>query len=221
MTELNFTEMGAYNAVRFVGEPEDLLEMFRPDNPGEKYGRLEDVETAIQFIQESMDSDTFTLIGQDDQYTYEFVADQLLRGYILETIRFRILREDWEPMFDPFPNPDTIMEYAEPDVRVYRHHSGGVGIHIDMRSLPNGTELTDDPHTFFVHDVRYSDSREEDFWVDAFGHTVRGDDLEQVLSNWFTQLEDHATEEFLEELGPKLNRAIDQATYYIKQEDNE
>lgn len=211
MTELNFTDMGAYNIVRFIGEPEDVLQMFTPENPGETYGRLEDVETAITFINEGLGVDEFNNVGHEHGVSYDEVADQMLRGYLLEKIRFQILKEDWEPMFNPLPSPDSLNHFVEPDVSVTSPHDNKLYISVDMRLSPNGDGCDDEPYSFIIIDQRHTPNLDYNWSVNAFGVDSTGEELEPMLSEWFDEVTKDVNSSFEKELGEKLNTAITQA----------
>lgn len=207
---MKLTGMGYYNLIRHTSEPKDMYDLFTPADPGEKFGRLEDIETAIRFINEGLDTDVFSSFGNNQQFSYDMIMDHMLKGYILEKMRFLILREDWEPMFSPFPNPDTILDWMEPDVTV----SGRSGrdspyIFVYSRTNPEGEECGDGPFQVSVSDHSHTDSIDYDYSIDAFGHKVTGDDLFDVLDKWHTDMANQdADEEFLEEMDRKLSRAV-------------
>ena len=71
---------------------------------------MDDVETAITFINDALDEDNFHRLDKYAHVTQEL----LMKGYILENIRFRILQEGWEPIFSPLPNNPS--EYSDPDI---------------------------------------------------------------------------------------------------------
>lgn len=209
---MNLTEQGYYNAVVHVAEPEDMWELFEPTVPGEDTGRLEDVETAIHYISDTLDSDNFNS-PTDDQWNTQKL---LMKGYILEGIRFKILREDWEPIFKPFPsNP---LKYYDPDVTIIDRetHSERFSGWVKLRQVPSHLVTSGDPRTIYIHDSRWDKDSDVDFWIDALGTRAEGDDLEQVLNDFHDQVEEKLGPGVADELGEKLAKFYEEASVRIE-----
>jgi len=110
--KMSFSRMGYFNTVVYNTEPEEMKSLFTDPEMGDEE-LMDNVEHAIQFINDMMDADMF--YGKKDGEVG--VGELVMKGFALERIRFEVLREDWMPVFDPFPVPGkSLVRYYDPDI---------------------------------------------------------------------------------------------------------
>lgn len=106
---IRFPPMAYYNLIVYDLSPKELYDVFTCDDRRE-LERIEDVEMALMYINDVLDVDNFSSPFSGDWDNEEL----LMKGYVLEHIRFDILRDQWEPVFSPFPHDP--LRYHDPDI---------------------------------------------------------------------------------------------------------
>lgn len=208
---MDLTSQGYYNLIVDVAEPEELHQLFQPIEPDEEFGRIDDVETALSFVNDTLDADNFQHLYEHADRTQEL----LMKGYILESIRFNILREDWKPMFDPLPyNP---IEVYDPDVIVHNRDNGYNRTHlrVKLREIPSKLQPSKDPIYIFVIDKRSNDSYDYDFRINNLGVCVEGDELKHVMDEFHDKVSSQYRLEVGEELREKLSKLYHEASVQL------
>ena len=208
---MDLTSQGYYNLIIDVAEPEELHELFRPIEPGEEFGRIDDVETAITFINDTLNADNFKHLDGFKDMTQEL----LMKGYVLETIRFDILREDWEPMFSPLPN--NPLEHYDPDVVVRDEDTSNKDINarIKLREIPSELQPREDPITISVHDRRFIETSEPNFWIRSLDIYVEADKLKEVLDEFHQEASEQYRLDVAHELREKLTKLYEKASIIV------
>jgi hypothetical protein len=200
---MKFTSQGYFNAVISVSDPETIHEFFEVTEPGEFHNRLEDVETALQFINEMLNSDAMMNCLNSEEVLKVDVGDLTMKGLVLERMRFRILRDEWEPMFDPLPtNPS---ENYDPDVFPEHkwfavHFKDDDGEYVE-RSMVQ------------IHDKEASGLYDDDtdftrFWVNWQGIEVESDSLVDLLDELHNETEEQFEEYIPDQVGQKSVRLL-------------
>lgn len=205
---MDLTSQGYYNLIVDIAEPEELYQLFQHIEPGEELGRIDDVETAITFINDALNADNFNNLDDYADVTQEL----LMKGYVLETIRFDILRKDWEPMFSPFPN--NPLKYNDPDVVVREESLGDeeINLHIKLREIPSELQPRQDPVTVCIHDNRFVEALDYDFWIESLGIRVEGDKLKEVLNEFHQRVSEQHELDVAHELREKLAKLHEKAS---------
>lgn len=204
---MNLTSQGYYNLITDVADAEDMYKLFEPAEPGEKFGRLEDVETAIRYIGDSMDSDNFAN-PTDDEWLNE---ELLMKGYMLEHIRFNILREDWEPIFQPFPhNP---VQYYDPDVTVREASTGknNMRMWVVLRQVPSEYQESYETTTVRVRTHHHKDEHKYNYSIEEFGIEAMGMELADTINNFLDKADADFDHDTVEELEEKLGNLYEKA----------
>jgi hypothetical protein len=200
---MNMTDQGYFNAVISVSEPETIHEFFEPSGPGEFHSRLDDVEMSLQYINEMLNSDAMMNCLNTEEVLKVNAADLMMKGLVLERIRFRILRDEWEPMFDPLPtNPS---ENYDPDIFpehkwIAVHFKDDDGEYVE-RSMVQ------------IHDKEASGLYDDDtdfarFWVNWQGIEVESDSLVDLLDELHNKTEEQFEEYIADQVGQKSVRLL-------------
>lgn len=192
--QISFSPMGYYHLIIEDLSPKQLYKVFNTGDSRE-LKRIEDVEMAIKFINDTLNVDSFTSPHSDEHD----VESLLMKGYLLERIRFRILREDWEPVFDPFPREP--LKYTDPDVVVEkRSDSDKVSMWIKIRNHTDSNYVT-----MHIHSPSESSDK---FWLTDIdtGKRFESEYIAELLDEYHEYLEESKNhpDEYVDEVGKKL-----------------
>ena len=94
---MNLTEQGYYNLVIYESDPEDFAHLFEPTKDSELVDHLEDLEIALDFINDRM------VDGLDEHIRHGpkvDVAELYMKALHLEELRKTALGEEYEPHID-------------------------------------------------------------------------------------------------------------------------
>lgn len=200
---MNLTNQGYYNAIIHVSDSETIHEFFEPVESGEFHDRLDDVEQAIQFINEMLNSDAMMNCLNSEEVLTVDVADLMMKGLVLERMRFRILRDEWKPVFNPLPtnpsqhyNPDVFPEHKWIAV----HFKNDEGEYVERSMIQ-------------VHDKEnsglYDDNEEVTrFWVSWRGIEVESDNLVDLLDELHNKTVEQHEEYIADQVGRKSMRLL-------------
>jgi len=193
---MNLTNQGYFNLIIHESSPEGLEELFVPHEPGEYYSRLDDVEKALTFINDMMNSDVFLNIHNAEAVAKVKPQDLMMKGLVLERIRFKILKDDWEPIFYPLPtNPS---EYENPDVIPQRKW-------IAVRVKDDNGNFAE-RNVIHFHDKEASggfDGYDEDtrFWVKWRGIHLQNSSFVDLLNSFHSEVEEQEDEYIADQVG--------------------
>jgi len=201
---IRFPPMAYYNLIVYDLSPKKLYDVFTCDDRRE-LERVEDVEMALMYINDALDADNFNAPFSDKWNNQEL----LMKGYVLERIRFNILREQWEPVFSPFPhNP---LQWYDPDVTVVtseeREH-----MWVKVREHPHTNYLT-------LHIV--NSSRNDNYFIEEGENKFESDYIAEVCDDYHTFVEesDEYSEAYANEIGEKFAKLLEE--YRRKTNDKE
>ena len=95
---MNLTEQGYYNLIVYESDPVNIPHLFESTEEDELYNHLDDLETALDFINDRMaDSrDEHFHVAETDVNLQELY----MKALRLEGLRKRALGDDYEPHID-------------------------------------------------------------------------------------------------------------------------
>jgi len=207
--EIQFPPMAYYDLIVYDLTPEQLYKVF---NSGDRrqLKRVEDVEMALMFINDSLDADRFNSPLSDEWN----VQDLLMKGYLLERIRFRILRDAWEPQFKPFPHDP--LKYYDPDVSIYDlEEEDRVRMWVKVREHPHGNFATLHIHT--------PDDNNDNFWIKPIDEAKKFESpyFAEVAEEYIEHLENSEKypQEYIDEVGGKMGKLLVEYTYLTRDQE--
>jgi len=95
---MRLSDQGYYNAIVYDVPPNKLFNLFERNGRDYDAELIESATEAVGFINDRMDEEVLVNATRDESNAQEL----LYRGFVLESIRYSLMGDEWEPHFKPF-----------------------------------------------------------------------------------------------------------------------